>query len=820
MEIINFKKNELHNSILPSDWFQNITMKVFFDSNIPILENLTTPNNKVFLQKLAIWLSNKYNNKINSDQLFLTNGVDETVVHLINKYNEASDTIIVESPSCSSMIGIFKEYGLNIAEIEMEEDGIYIEELEQKLINLNSKGDDDKQGVIFYYMNPTFQNPTGITTSHDKRKELAKLCEKYSNFYIIADESYHFLNFNEYDYNAMADYHPKIISLGSFSKIFTPGLHVGWIYQNTDLYNFKLDYSFISGSSGLNKSAIVEGIGKINPFTYKYIEHVFEDDYLDSHINKIKTFIQSNSMIVCEFLSQFDNIEYIKPTGGYYIWVRFKTVKNMNEFLKICEKNKVIVMSGNKFSQTTVFNNFARLSFSHYDSNNIMLGLERLMDSVVNYNSINVKIAGFTGNQADCMLIKSYLLTTKGINYMGDINDNFDKEEFNNMISYNSVIIDMTESYGLLDFLIENKIYLPIIICSNQTINKISLDKYISHAPVIIVKNFFESNQILDDIITKLGSNWKIQNNNNMYELNNGSEIITITNKVINRESFAKNCLHHVYMLLTLQPKLYYKLVDIDMIKYDNIYIYNMKSELHELVINYIVNKKYENIKDNIVIFRENNKKIELRLFTSGSKINYCYKTLINMVSYINDNYQDEGVVYINNDSYNFKYSKTTSNAMIELPILDFVDNKKSVDKMIHNIINEMTNMTLLGIGKYKYNDMNYIVLEIKEDILDCDMLDSITTIINDTTKYNIAYMSYNETETNSVYLRCFDSNTNTEIDNSMLCSYLFSCVHDYYLFHFMKGKKDNFSLKFEMPNNIINTMYYKETTYIYEKTN
>ncbi len=151
--------------------------------------------------------------------------------------------------------------------------------------------------------------------------------------------------------------------------------------------------------------------------------------------------------------------------GGYFIWIQFKTIRNTSDFLKICEKNRVKFHPGNKFSTNSSYGNCIRLSFSYYDPDDLILGLERIMDSVIKYNSINVLINGASGKLGS--LIKKEILNNIDFNYVGDISRKLTNETFDGLISYNSVIIDVSSNeatYNLLTFLINQKLYLPLII--------------------------------------------------------------------------------------------------------------------------------------------------------------------------------------------------------------------------------------------------------------------------------------------------------------------------------------------------------------------
>ena len=631
--MVNFGTGQPNNLNLPIEWFQSVCAKMstdMFGSNEDehkqLLQYGAINGYDDIRQKLAEWLTEKYYNNLDPslpsdpfhkshiiypDQLFMTNGNTGALHTLISKYTESTDYIIVENPTYFIAINMFKEYGLNVKGVNMDLDGVNISELENKIKELNGN---EPQSILFFYMIPTHHNPTSITTSNEKRIKLAELCNKYNNFYIIADEVYHFLTFDQtYNFYPMADYHPKIISLGSFSKILAPGLRVGWIYQNTRLPNYKDGYGFVTGESGLNKSSVLDSSGGINPIGFKFIEYALEkkeggvrpiDQIIISNINYLKT----NCETMIDFLSQFENIKFIKPTGGYFFWLSFKTIKNTSDFLNICQSNRVRFHPGIKFTSNNSsdynMNNCIRLSFSYYSSNDIVIGLERLMDCVVKYNCINIKLMGSSGKLGT--LIKKEIMANKDFKFAGDIKRTIIKAEFDGLIPFNTVIIDVSNNAGtqnLLTFLMKELLFFPIIIGTTGLDDYTTslIHNYSKFAPIAHITNFSEGIPLIRQfakLSNGLTPEWKfnisdihhvhkkdapsgtaktIQNEiarnvqiesvrtgeiigTHVLELTNGSELIKIIHSVENRDTFAKGCINYIYWILTMSRGFFNKM--------------------------------------------------------------------------------------------------------------------------------------------------------------------------------------------------------------------------------------------------------------------
>lgn len=893
--MVNLGTGQPNNLNLPIKWFQSTCAKMSTDmfgedqnEHGQLLQYGAIEGYDDIRNKMAKWLTEKYysnlkkrdlqvNHLIESKDIFMTNGNTGALHTLISKYTESTDYIIVENPTYFIAINMFKEYGLHVEGVNLENDGINISDLEEKIIQLN-RDEKSKQSVLFYYMIPSYNNPTGITTSHEKRKKIAELCEKYDNFYVIADEVYHFLTWDENCYYyPMADYHPKIVSLGSFSKILAPALRVGWIYQNTNHLNYYDVHGIVTGTSGLNTSAVLDSSGGANPIGFKFIEYALEYD-TDGirHIDKIiKTNIDklSNSCnLMLEYLSQYNNITYTLPKGGYFIWIQFKTIRNTTEFLKICEKNKVKFHPGIKFSTNSSFTNCIRLSFSYYDADDLIIGLERLMDSVVKYNSINVLINGASGKLGS--LIKKEVLNSRDFNYVCDINRNLNKEDFNGIISYNSVIIDVSSNeatYNLLTFLINQKIYLPLIIGTTGLSEgtNILLDIYSKTSQVAHITNFSEGIPLFRKfakLVNELNLEWKFEMTDihhvhkkdapsgtaktikneiirdvhinsirkgevigeHTLELTNGSEVLKLTHSVNNRNTFAKGCINYLYWILLKNNGLYNYLDNKIETKYynlinDKIVLIDITKDLPQVLINHIItnlNNTHKNLTKIVFLKHIKDSKYQTSIYGKIDEtfclINYCAYSLLSTINYIRDiDENTNGKFYVNNNYYSYTY--TDEIGLLKLPSIDYLDDK-SKDNIISDMINQMTNLTLYGVSRFIFDNTKYLLLELKDDIFHCDMLDTICTIINSeqSDKFNFIFINsnyYKIDDKNLINMRFFDSDSKEVSDNGIACAICF----DYHLYHFVKKYNESHKIIIKMKDDkTIKLTYNSSEMFIY----
>lgn len=127
---------------------------------------------------------------------------------------------------------------LKIIPVKLKDDGVDLEDLERKVIDNKFSPSHGKMFFGCYYTMPTFHNPTGILFSDEINEGLIKLARKH-DFLVVCDDVYNLLHYDcsgkspkrlfAYDYENDVDYKGNVVSNGTFSKIFAPGLRVGWM---------------------------------------------------------------------------------------------------------------------------------------------------------------------------------------------------------------------------------------------------------------------------------------------------------------------------------------------------------------------------------------------------------------------------------------------------------------------------------------------------------------------------------------------------------------------------------------------------------------
>ena len=313
-----------------------------------------------FRESLAAFLSEGYSTAVSSDSLFVTGGNSQALDFVCALFTRPGDTVIVEEPSYFLAFQIFRDHGLNIVSIPVDEEGLDTDRLEQVLAQTAAK---------LLYTIPSFHNPGGQTMSLERRKRLVELSREYG-FLIAADEVYQLLYYYQPPPAALGTMIDSgtILSLGSFSKIMAPGLRLGWIQTSPQLMD------------QLMESGAVNSGGSFNHFTSHVMRHAIELGLQDCFLRQLRESYRRRVELMDELLHEHIGqlASWKRPEGGYFFWLKFDDSVDIAELRRHAAEFNTGFQPGSHFSAGDSLHNYMRLSFAHYNEDSIAEGIKRL----------------------------------------------------------------------------------------------------------------------------------------------------------------------------------------------------------------------------------------------------------------------------------------------------------------------------------------------------------------------------------------------------------------------------------------------------------
>ena len=338
-----------------------ISADIYREIPAEALQYSVTEGYPVLRQQIAERLSKKFGIGTPEDEVIITTGgqqgIDLTAKALCNE----GDVIVCESPSFIGALNAFRAYNTKLVGVDMDEDGINIEKLEAVLKTTDR--------VRLLYVIPTFQNPSGLTMSYEKRKRLLELSEQYG-FVILEDNPYGELRFSGEDIPTIKsmDKNGRVVYCSSFSKILSAGMRIGFVCANAEL---------------TQKIVVLKQVNDVHTNIYFQLlcsRYIKECD-LDGHIATIRKLYRHKSALMISALEEnFDErVSFTRPEGGLFIWVTMPEGYDGDAFAKLASQNLVCVVPGSTFlcdlsERSASF----RLNYSTPGDGQIITGVERL----------------------------------------------------------------------------------------------------------------------------------------------------------------------------------------------------------------------------------------------------------------------------------------------------------------------------------------------------------------------------------------------------------------------------------------------------------
>ena len=304
-----------------------------------------------------------WNMPITIDNVIITTGSQQALDLIGKVFINENDKVMVEKPSYLGLLQAFCLYSADFVQTKLNDDGLDIEELKKTLKTHNPK---------LAYLIPNFQNPTGLTYSAQNRKEVFEAI-KDEDMILIQDDPYGELRFEDGERIPYIGLNQteKNIYLGSFSKIVTPGMRLGYIIANKEIIHM---LETAKQASDLHSNIFGQ---------YLISDYLYNND-LDKHIEKIKKLYKSQAEAMVGAMEKYfpKNVKYTIPKGGMFSWVTLEEGKSsVDLFNKAIEKN-VAFVPGDPFYVNEKNVNTLRLNYTNADSQTIEEGIKRLSEAL------------------------------------------------------------------------------------------------------------------------------------------------------------------------------------------------------------------------------------------------------------------------------------------------------------------------------------------------------------------------------------------------------------------------------------------------------
>lgn len=358
-EVISFAGGLPAPELFPVKEFKKIAGELLDENGAAALQYGSTDGYEPLRERIVERMA-KVDVNINADNVLVTSGSQQGLDFAAKIFINPGDIIVCESPSYLGAINAFKAYEPEFVEVETDDNGMIMEDLEEVL-----KSNDN---VRFIYVIPDFQNPSGKTWSAERRKRLVELANEY-NVAIVEDNPYGELRFEGEMLPSIKHYDTegKVIFLGTFSKIFTPGLRLGWVAADKEVLE---KFIMIKQGADLQSSTISQ------MELAKFLE-VYD---IDEHIEKLKNVYRKRRDLMMKTMKEEfpDEVKFTYPEGGLFTWVVLPDHMNARDLAEKALEKNVAFVPGGSFFPNGGNENTLRMNYSNMDEERIVEGVKRL----------------------------------------------------------------------------------------------------------------------------------------------------------------------------------------------------------------------------------------------------------------------------------------------------------------------------------------------------------------------------------------------------------------------------------------------------------
>lgn len=301
---------------------------------------------------------------VDENNIVITTASQQGLDLVSRVFLDKNDVVLCTLPSYLGGINAFASYGADIVGVELDDEGMSAIALDAEISKVKADGKKPK----FIYIVPDFQNPAGITMSHQRRVDILDVAYKY-NLPIIEDSPYREVRFEGKPQEMFQSLDKKsfVITLGSLSKVLAPGFRIGWVMGDPVF---------------LDKIVTVKQVADLcsSSFVQMIAAEYFRRGYYDQNIKKIISSYREKRNVVLRALKDFmpDGVSWTHPEGGLFLFISLPEHMNSEElFNKAIEKNVAFVV-GNVFYCNNLGKNTMRINFSFSSIEQNIEGVKRL----------------------------------------------------------------------------------------------------------------------------------------------------------------------------------------------------------------------------------------------------------------------------------------------------------------------------------------------------------------------------------------------------------------------------------------------------------
>lgn len=363
-EVISFAGGLPAPEFFPARAMARMATEVLEEEGQRALQYSTTEGHPPLRRHIALRLNAKWGTRYTADEILVTSGSQQGLDLTGKLFLDEGDVVLCESPTYLGAISAWNVFRPRWVEVPTDEEGMDLAALEERL--------DRHPEAKLIYVVPNFQNPSGRTWSLDRRRRFMELVNR-RGIPVIEDNPYGELRFEGESLPALKAFDGGgwVVTLGTFSKIFCPGLRLAWVAAEPPLYE---KYVILKQGADLQTSTLHQ----------MEVARYMDTCDLDEDIRRIVPVYRErrDAMIGALEAEMPPGVRFTRPAGGLFLWVELPEGVNARALLEECVRRNVAFVPGEAFFPGGGHENTLRLNFSNMPVERIREGIRRLAEAL------------------------------------------------------------------------------------------------------------------------------------------------------------------------------------------------------------------------------------------------------------------------------------------------------------------------------------------------------------------------------------------------------------------------------------------------------
>lgn len=267
------------------------------------------------------------------EDLLITSGSQMGLELIAAMFCDPGDVVLAEAPTYVGAIGTFEGLEAEIVHVECDDDGLIPGALERTIEEVRASG----RRVKLLYTIPNFTNPSGITLSAERRPEIARICAE-AGIGIVEDDPYGLIRFDGDPVAPIRAHDASVMYLGSLSKIFSPGIRIGWVLAPSEV---RARLQLASEATTIHASTVSQhlALAYLRDFDWRGLLRTATDRYRERAAAALAALAEHMP----------EGTTWTRPSGGFFVWVTLPEGVSADELFDTAVEEKVIFIQGSSF---------------------------------------------------------------------------------------------------------------------------------------------------------------------------------------------------------------------------------------------------------------------------------------------------------------------------------------------------------------------------------------------------------------------------------------------------------------------------------------